>query len=119
MNFLTFLIPHAYSIPFYVIWLGGIIYAITNRQKHPRTALFAGIGLGLLFLESLVSGVLSAYLQYQSFSSKASPIQLGMNLTTLSLCSIPFSMAGWVLLLASVFGWKNPSGQEAIDSHAD
>ena len=119
MNFLPFLIPHLYSIPFYIIWLGGIIYAVVNREKHPRTSLLAGIGLGILLLENLISAILSAYIQYQSLNGDVPVSQLGIRYTALSLCSLPFSIAGWILLLVAIFGLKNAAGQEIANQHPD
>lgn len=119
MEFLTLLFPRIYSVPFYILWLGGIVYAIVNREKHPRTSLLAGIAFGILFLESLISAILSAYIQYQSFSSGASASQLGMRFTTLSLCSLPFSIAGWILLFMAIFGRKNLTEREAVNDSVD
>jgi hypothetical protein len=119
MEFLSLLIPHAYSIPFYLIWLAGIVYAIVNREKHPRTSLLAGVGLGILLLESLVTAILSAYTQYQMISDEIAVSQFGIRYTILSLCSLPFSIAGWILLLMAIFGWKNAAGKETANQHAD
>jgi hypothetical protein len=119
MSFLPFLIPHLYGIPFYLIWLAGIVYAVVNREKHPRTSLLAGIALGILLLENLVSAILSAYIQYQSMNGDVSVSQLGIRYTTLSICSLPFSIAGWVLLLVAIFGWKNVSEHQPVNQHAD
>lgn len=107
MDFLGLLIPHLYSVPFYLLWLGGIVYAAVNREKHPRTSLWAGLGLAILLLENLVSAILSAYIQYQTFHNDVPVSQLGIRYTVLSLCSLPFSIAGWILLLMAIFGPKN------------
>jgi hypothetical protein len=107
MEFLSLLVPHLYSVPFYILWLGGIVYAVIHREKHPRTSLFTGIGLGILLLENLVSAILSAYIQYQSFHGDVPVSQLAIRYTTLSVCSLPFSIAGWILLLIAIFGPKN------------
>jgi hypothetical protein len=54
MEFLALLSVHAYSIPFYIIWLVGIVYAVLNRQRHPRTSWFAAIALGIRLCHSTV-----------------------------------------------------------------
>jgi len=115
--FLTYVLPHLYSIPYYVIWLGGILYAIVYRKKHPRASLFAGAALGIMLLNSLVSAVISSYFQYQSFNGQASVTQYAQRLQMMSFISIPFGMLSWLLLLVAVFGWKNLSEPEALNSN--
>lgn len=112
-SFLPYLISHLYSIPYYVIWLGGIVYAVVYRHKHPRTSLLAGIALGLLFMQSLTSAILSSYLQYQAINGHTSAAEMGQRWSVLSLCSIPIGMVSWVLLLVAMFGWKNLTESES------
>lgn len=119
MNFLALLFARVYSIPYYIIWLVGIVYAIVNRRKHPRTSLFAGIAFGILLAESLASAVGSAYIQYQSFTSDLPARELGANLTILSLCTLPFSILGWILLLVAIFGRGSFLEREATNDSVD
>ncbi len=119
MEFLALLFPHSYNILFYILWLGGIVYAVINRQKHPRTSLFAGIAFGTLFLENLLSVLLTVYIQYQAFTGDGSTTQIGTRLAIVSLCSIPFSIAGWILLLMAIFGQRNIAERESANNHAD
>jgi hypothetical protein len=118
MQFLALFASRFYSVPIYVIWLGGIVYAIANRRKHPRTSLFAGIGLGMLLLENLASNLAGAYMQYQSMTHASSAIEMGTQFMTLSICAIPVAMVGWVLVLMAIFGWKNLTEREIVDGHA-
>lgn len=119
MEFLTLLFPRIYSVPFYVIWLIAIVYAVVNREKHPRTSLLAGIAFGILFLENLASAILSAYFQYQAFNGGLPASRLGSNFTALSLCSLPFAILAWILLLMAIFERRNVAERESANNHAD
>ncbi len=119
MEFLTLLFPRIYSVPFYIIWLIGIVYAVINREKHPRTSLLAGIAFGILFLENLVSTILSAYFQYQAFSGDVATSRLGSRFTALSLCTLPFAILAWILLLMAIFERRNVAERESANNHAD
>lgn len=117
MNFFwRYVLPELSSIPYYVIWLGGIVYAIVYRKRHPRASLFAGSALGIMVLNSLISTVFSSYFQYQSLNGLASMTQYVGKLQMLSIFTIPFSMIAWLLLLIAVFGWKKLTEPEAVES---
>lgn len=115
--FMMYVAPRLSGIPYYVIWLGGIMYAIVYRKRHPRASLFAGIALAIMLLNNIFSAVYSAYIQYQSFNNGfASAVEYGQRLTMLSFITIPFSMLAWVLLLIATFGWKKLTEAEAVES---
>ncbi|MBN2116605.1 MAG: hypothetical protein JW730_08545 [Anaerolineales bacterium] len=118
MDFFTLFFSHVYNVPYYLIWLGGIVYAIVNGRKHPRTSLMAGIALGILLIEGLVSDIGSSYIRYQAFTSDLPTMLYGKKLTALTVCSFPFSILGWLLLLAAVFGRKNVLERETVNNHA-
>ncbi len=110
---------YAHSIVYYIIWLGGIVYAAVNRRKHPRTSLFAGIALGILLLVNLLSTMMSFYFQHQHSAGDLSMTEFVRMQNLLSLCTFPFSILGWLLLLVAIFGWKNVSEHQAVNSHID
>ena len=116
-SFFQFLFPHLYSVPYYVIWLGGIVYAIVYRQRHPRASLFAGMALGLMLAVNLTSTILNSYFQYQMINDHASVTEFGQQMRMLSLCSIPIGMAAWLMLLFATFGRENrtESGSNSQD----
>jgi hypothetical protein len=47
------------QLPLYLIWIVGIILAITSWQKHRRASLFTLIGLGILLLQALTGALLT------------------------------------------------------------
>jgi len=114
MRFVPFISTFLYNVPYYVIWLGGVVYAFVNRKKHPRTSLFAGLALGTLFLNGLLSFTASSYFQYQMMYNGASTAEFGRQLQMLTFFSIPIAMIGWGLLLVAVFGWKGLTEPEVI-----
>ncbi len=121
MAFLSLLFSYVvYNVPFYILWLGGIVYAALNRQKHPRTSLFAEIGLGILLLERIISPLLSAYIQARLLSGSGQSVtELGTTLSMISFCSLPFEIAGWILLFIAAFGPRNFAERQAASDYAD
>jgi hypothetical protein len=119
MDFLTLLFSHLYSIPYYLIWLVGIVYAVLNRGRHPRTSLLTGIALGVLLTEGLVSDIGSSYIRYQSLVSDLPTVLYGKKLAALSVCTYPFSILGWLLLLVAIFKRENVAEREIINSPVD
>jgi len=114
--FNTYIFPHLNSLPYYVIWLGGIVYAVVYRKKHPRTSLFAGSALAIMLLNSVISMVISSYFLSLSITGLASPGEHARRMSTLSCLSTPFSMLAWFLLLIAVFGWKRLTETESVES---
>jgi hypothetical protein len=119
MEFLALLSAHAYSLPYYIIWLAGIVYAVVNRRRHPRTSWFAALALGILLVEGLISALGSTYIQYHAFASDLRPVEYGIQLAMLSVCTLPLSILGWILLLVAMFRRENVLEREAIINHAD
>jgi hypothetical protein len=119
MEFLSFLFPMLYSVPYYLLWLAGIAYAFVRRERHPRTSLVAGLALGILLLETFVSDLLTAQFQYQAITGSLSTGEITARFSTLTLCTFPFSILGWILLLIAIFGWKKPVEEEGENDHED
>ena len=119
MDPFVFLLPHLYSVPFYLLWLVGIVYALINKERHPRTSLFAGIGFGILLLQDLFSAAIGAFIEYQSFSGGFSGSRMGPWLGIISFCSMPISLAGWILLLIAIFGRRNFASREAAKNDVE
>jgi hypothetical protein len=42
------------QIPYYLVWLIGLILAIVNWSRYPRPALLTTLALGMMFLTSVV-----------------------------------------------------------------
>jgi hypothetical protein len=118
MNVILTLLPRLYDVVFLIIWLGGLVYAIINRQKHPWTSLLAGLALGILFLTGLIWSVMSIYTQHQ-ISTGELPIDKYMNIQNLlDLGITPFMVLGRLLILAAIF-WRKDDGQnQVITNHA-
>lgn len=119
MEFLSFLFPMIYSVPYYLLWLGGIVYAFVRRERHPRTSLVAGIALGIFLLETFISDLLSAQFQYQAMVGNVPGGELAARFSTLSFCRFPFTMLGWILLLVAVFLRKKPAEEDGENDHEE
>lgn len=119
MNFISNLLPHLYEAVYLVIWLGGIVYAIVNRQKHPWTSLLAVLALGMLVLTGLTWSIVTSYTQYQ-FSTGELPVNEYVNIqNVLTLCTTPFTILGRLLTLAAIFWRKDDVQNRVVDNHAD
>lgn len=113
------ILSYGYSLVYYMIWLAGIVYAFVNRRKHPSTSLVAGSALGLFLLDSLLRNVASVYLRYRYIGGGLPVIKYQNILDTITFCTFPLSILGWLLLLFAVFRREeNLSTQGLVDDHA-
>jgi len=104
---------------FLIIWLGGIVYAVVHRRKHPTTSLLAGVALGILFVTGLLSSVLSAYIQHRYTIGELPVTQYVTMEDALSFVTFPLTVVGRLLLLAAVFWRKDAAGPEAPGNYPD
>lgn len=98
--------PLIASLPLLIVWIVGIILAITHWRKQPRPSLFTLLAI-IIFLIALVGGIL--------FNNFGPPLmsQSGIPWSTYRIIFLfsnllfnLFSAGAWVLLLLAIFKQK-------------
>ncbi len=98
------LAAYATQLPLLLVWLVGVILAITNWQRYPKTALLTLIALGIFFLRTLIGTYLSMWLPLMLSRSGVLSSQIGLVITIQSIVLSLASALGWGLILAAIFG---------------
>ena len=93
----------ATQLPVLVVMIGGIIFAVSNWQKHPRVSRLTAIALGLLVALNLVGTVLAFWLPITIYMETNSGTALGLTLTIIGFVESLIAAGAWVLLLMAVF----------------
>ncbi len=123
MNLFGTFSTYGFTLVIYIVWMGGIVYAFVNRQKHPRTSLLAGGALAIMLLAYLPSTAVSFYMQSYVQSGLQGRYEAFTRLSSLSdglaLCTFPFKIAAWLLLFWALFDRKNVAEREIVNGHTD
>ena len=94
------------QLPLFLLWLGGIAWALRTWRNHPRVSLLVTIGLALQLVDSLAASVTYALMpmliekygySMQSYSWISMFVTGGRALT---------STAAWAVILVAMFGWR-------------
>jgi len=92
------------QLPFYLVWLVGMLLALVRWRRHPTVSLLALLAFILFLTASMVGTFLSVWaLVLQRDSTDVN------RAWTLSLITLGRTVAGtvaWILLLLALFGWR-------------
>lgn len=95
------------QLPLILVWLVGIVLAVTRWQRHPKVSMLALIALILTLLETIVSNFLSIWLPIMLTEQGTSATQIG---TIFGVWRFIASLVGaviWGLVLAAIFRWRD------------
>jgi hypothetical protein len=103
VNLFRFFLP---LVPVALVWLAGAVIAVNTWRRHPGVSAVALLGC-LVLLFTLIAGNVAQYwiIQLQMVSGW-SVAQVQQMLTLLAWARTGLSLAGYVLLLWAVFGWR-------------
>lgn len=94
-----------YTLPFLLLWIGGIVVAILQRSRHPRVALLSGAACGIMLLTELAtSGIMALINALELWSMMGAPM------TLISVLSNLMFAAGLALLVAATWAGRAADG---------
>jgi hypothetical protein len=94
------------NVPFFLTMLVGIILCIVFWKRHPKVSLLALIAFIILIVDSLVGMALTAWITMTAASGKMDGQQFGIVSVTVNCFQSLLTVAAWVMLLFSIFGWR-------------
>lgn len=106
-----FLTSFGYQIPVMIVWVVGLVFAISRWERHPQVSQLIVIALGIQFIVSIlgiVSGILPIYLNSQLGLSYG---EIGVYSGVLGLINLILRLASWVLLTIALFKERKPAHQ--------
>lgn len=93
----------ATQLPVLAVMIGGIIFAVSNWQKHPRVSRLTAIALGVLVALNVVGTILAFWLPITVYRESNSGAALGLTLAIIGFVESLVAAGAWVLLLIAVF----------------
>ncbi len=99
----TILTVYAVQLPFYLVWLVGIILAIVFWKKHPKASLLATIGLAGILILNIISVYTTTFLSMDLYKQGMSTANIGL---AMGIRTIVFNILGagcWGLIITSIF----------------
>lgn len=93
-------------LPLVIIWIVGIVIAITSWRKHPQISLYAVIGLGLLLLRGLFVTGANVWLPISMYERGMAVGRIGVITTMVGVLSALVASVGWVLILLAIFRYR-------------
>ena len=94
---------YVFQIPFYLVWLAGLILAIVFWKRHPKASLLAVIGLAGIFLLNVISVYTSTFLSMDLYTKGLSTVEIGRTLSIRTIVSNILTAGCWGLVIASIF----------------
>ncbi|MFP4345427.1 MAG: hypothetical protein ACLFU8_12100 [Anaerolineales bacterium] len=102
-------------LPLIIVWIVGIVIALTSWQKHPQISLYAVIGLGLLLLRGLVVTGVNVWLPISMYRRGMDVTRIGVISTVVGVVSALVASVGWVLILLAIFRYRNGHREVATE----
>jgi hypothetical protein len=96
----SFFLP---QLPFYLVWLIGMLLALLRWHRHPTASLLALLAFILFLTSSMVGTLLSVWVTSQMGNPDINRAWM------YSLITLGRTVAGtvaWILLLLALFGWR-------------
>jgi hypothetical protein len=96
------------SMPLILIWVIGIVLALSRWRRHPRVSLFAIIAFSVFIVSVIVVSILTA----RATTAMMSSPNLSVNETIPVLGIIVIiqqliSAVAWAFILGAIFGWRD------------
>jgi hypothetical protein len=100
------------QLPFYLVWLVGLILAIVNWSRYPKPALITTLALGMMFLSSVVY----AYLWSESIRHDwADGVPDYSWIQVISWTRSIIHVLCYSLLFWAIFGWRQTFSPRRFD----
>lgn len=99
------LVELLYGVPYFIVWLAGIIIAIVRWQRHPRLSMLVLIVFVLYIIAQVINAVFSIMLPQIVFDRH---LNFGIITIIQETLDIVLFIPLWGLLLWAIFGWRKP-----------
>jgi hypothetical protein len=104
----SFLLTLLYQVPLILMGFVGLGLAIATLRKHPKVSAAAMAGIVLLILTEFIIPV--TRLRFDAFPGEG-PTRTNQILALLYVARAVLTFAGWGLILAAIFGWREQHGR--------
>ena len=106
VQFIYYLGPVVINAPLFVLWIIGIIVALTTRRKHPQVSLLAAVGLAIQLSETAVVLVVYPWIS-QAVTSGWPAEKINVFWMAATFVQVFLSTIAWLLILLAIFKYRH------------
>jgi hypothetical protein len=97
-------------IPLYITWLVGLVVAIVNWKRAPKTSLFTVIAVAILFLLNVFGQMFSInFPLWVSRQGNMPTAQIGIIMAVIGFVETLLVAGCWVLIFIAIFSGRKKS----------
>jgi hypothetical protein len=104
-EFLNILMSYGPNLPVVIVWIVGIIFALTRWKRHPKISLLTFLALGGQLILFLVNAVLNIYASRVLFGAWNSEQISSFYTVKYSIMSL-IEAGLWIMLLYAIFSMR-------------
>jgi hypothetical protein len=102
----------AMATPVIIVWVIGIILALSRWRRHPRASQFALIAFALMIGATVVVRALYLWLPIAMRNHGWSTREFGTISVAIGIVSTLINAAAWALIICAIFGWRDGGQKE-------
>jgi hypothetical protein len=104
----------AVTIPMIIVWVIGIVLALSRWRRHPRVSQLMLTALALMIGATVVIRALYAWLPIAMRNRGWSMSEYGAFSTAIGIVSTLINAAAWALVISAAFGWRDRRQKENL-----
>jgi hypothetical protein len=104
----------AISTPVIIVWLIGIVLALSRWRRHPQVSRLALIALAISIVNLIVNRFISIWAPLTMRDNGWTTYQIGLFFTALGIITALISAAAWALVICAIFGWRDQRQKENL-----
>ena len=93
-------------MPVVIVWLIGVILAISRWRSHPQVSLFVIIAFVVMMGAAVVSRVTAMWAPMMMRERGWSMSEVGTIITSINIAYALINATAWALVLCAIFGWR-------------
>jgi hypothetical protein len=97
----------AISTPVIIVWVIGIVLALSRWQRHPRVSQFTLIACVVMIVNLVGSRFLTIWLPITMRDRGQSVSQISLIFTIIGIITALIGAAAWALVICAIFGWRD------------
>jgi len=106
VQFIYYLSPVVINAPLFVLWIIGIIVALTTRRRHPQVSLLAAVALAIQLSETAVVLVVYPWIS-QVVTSGWPAEKINVFWMASTFVRVFLSTIAWLLILLAIFKYRH------------
>jgi hypothetical protein len=107
----------AIQVPLMLVWLVGMVLALTWWQRAPKVAAVTCVACALFLVDTLIGSVLSATLPAMLIERGQSTSQIGVAFAVIGTIRSLLHTVLWCGVLFAIFSGRGPAPAKQVDSY--